>query len=136
MKVLQETSKWPGSTPNHIYALSEKGELIGYVNTLTQEVVLLSHPMPFYKTRRSFVPVANTWNFHEPDTVGDPKPSEAPSPTRGEQPITGSTGSVYILSGPLVGGSNTSFIADRCTCPGFTYRGTCSHLLASLRRVV
>ena len=109
MKTLLETTQWPGSTPNHVYFVSDsRDRMFGYVPQATGVPVRFSTPIRFGTRGRQFQAVPNTWNF----TV-----DQAPS-TRSWR-VAGSRGDAYTVTedkGVLT-----------CSCPGFRFRGQCRH---------
>ena len=55
MKVLQETTKWAGNTPNHIYYVDDsRKKLFAYFNVVTKRVVRLKTPMTLETRNRTF----------------------------------------------------------------------------------
>ena len=55
MKVLQETTAWPGATPNHIYFTDDsKSKVFAYVRAGTNAVFKFSQPIRFDVRGRKF----------------------------------------------------------------------------------
>lgn len=108
MKVLQETTVWPGSTPNHVYFVDDsRSKMFGYVPAGTDQAQRFSRPLPFGVKGRSFQIVDNRWNFQD-------KIDAARTWT-----VTGSKGDEYTVT--ETDGALT------CSCSGFRFRGQCRH---------
>lgn len=55
MKALQETTKWAGNTPNHIYYVDDsRRKLFAYFNVVTKRVVRLKTPITLEIRNRTF----------------------------------------------------------------------------------
>lgn len=55
MKALQETTKWAGNTPNHIYYVDDsRRKLFAYFNVVTKKVVRLKTPITLEIRNRTF----------------------------------------------------------------------------------
>lgn len=60
MKILQETTVWEGSVPNHIYYLDDKKErLLAYIKAGNNEPVVLRTPLKFDMRHRTFKELKN-----------------------------------------------------------------------------
>lgn len=103
MKLLQEVTKWPGNTPNHIYHVLSNGKMYAY-QPLGGEAVVFKNPLTFDRARRKFVTLS---------TVPDPKPQW---PTVEVQGSKGNTYTVTLCDPPV------------CDCAGFAFRGKCKHI--------
>ena len=110
MKIVQETTKWNDSwVPNHVYVLNDsQTKMLAYVPAGSKTVKKFSKPMDFDRRGRSFV-----------ELEGDPIAQE-PQPDTWTVP--GSGGKTYTVTREQGGG-----LDYRCTCPGYTYRGSCKH---------
>lgn len=106
MKILLETTVWKDSwTPNHVYVLNDsQTKMIAYVPAGSKIVKKFSRPMDFDRRGRTFVELDDTQDEPAPDTWSVP----------------GSTGKTYTVS-------REQGMDYTCTCPGFTYRGSCKH---------
>lgn len=111
MKIMLETTVWddPG-VPNHVYVFNDSlSHAIAYVRAGTKEVFKFKRPMGIDRRGRTFV------------ELEDEEPvKEAPKPDQWE--FVGSKGDRYLVTREPGGG-----LDYRCTCPGFTYRGSCKH---------
>ena len=88
--------------PQHTYLL-DGNNLVAYVKANTSEPFYFKNPIKgFDKRGRKFVP-GNITLFTQQ------KESHA-------RTVIGSSGQAYTVT------------AESCTCPGFTYRGTCKHM--------
>ena len=88
--------------PQHTYLL-DGNNLVAYVKVNTNEPFYFKNPIKgFDKRGRKFVP-GNITLFTQQ------KESHA-------RTVIGSSGQAYTVT------------AESCTCPGFTYRGTCKHM--------
>lgn len=58
MKVLQETTEWAESIPNHTYIV-EQNKLLAYIKANTTEVIKFQKPMMFDKGKRKFTEIKN-----------------------------------------------------------------------------
>jgi type V secretory pathway adhesin AidA len=111
MKVLQETTAWEGTTPNHIYITDDsKSRMLAYVQAGTKAVFRFSTPLRWDTRGRKFKEVANTFGFTE-----DTKDSNVKSWT-----VAGSKGNTYVVT--------LEENVYNCTCSGFQFRGTCRHI--------
>lgn len=97
-----EVTEWLGNTPNHIYLL-EGDSALAYINRLTNKISYFSQPMRINKKGRKFVKLdKNPFGTVESKLIE----------------VAGSKGNVYYVDPDK----------KTCTCPGYTYRGTCKHL--------
>jgi len=111
MKVLQETTTWEGTTPNHIYITDDaKSKMLAYVRAGTNSVFKFSVPMRWDTRGRKFKEIPNTFGFEEP--VKDI--------TIKTWSVAGSRGDTYTVSL-----DNDQY---SCTCSGFRFRGACRHI--------
>jgi len=106
----RETTQWEGSTTiNHTYLL-EGDNMIAYMRSQTSVPFYFKKPIRIDKRGRKFELV-------EPNPFAFlPQIVVAQESTVKE--IEGSKGAKYYLD----------VDAKTCTCPGFTYRGTCKHV--------
>jgi hypothetical protein len=92
-----------GLFPAHIY-LIDGNNLISYIKKDTTEAFYFKNPIKgFDKRGRKF-------------EVVNPNPFKQQKETHANT-VIGSSGQVYTVT------------EDSCTCPGFTYRGSCKHLV-------
>ena len=94
------------SAMNHTYLL-EGDRMLAYIRAGTDKEFWFSKPITISRSGRKFVPV---------------EPS----------PFTGIGGSIAPQLREVVGSKGDSYLVDdeknTCTCPGYTYRGTCKHI--------
>jgi hypothetical protein len=111
MKVLQETTTWEGTTPNHIYITDDaKSKMLAYVRAGTNSVFKFSVPMRWDTRGRKFKEIPNTFDFTE----------EATESTAKTWSVPGSRGDTYTVT-----------LEDNiysCTCSGFRFRSACRHI--------
>ena len=102
MQVLQETTDW--EFPNHTYLL-DGSKLVAYIKQGTKEPIYLNKPIKGFDQRyRKFVELkANPFKTKVTSTLIT---------------VEGSKGKTYSVDPE----------AKTCTCPGFTFRGTCKHI--------
>jgi hypothetical protein len=110
MKILQETTEWKDSwVPNHVYVLNDsQSHMIAYVPAGSKMVKKFSKPMAFDRRGRSFVELED---------------ESAPEPQPDVWTVAGSNGKTHTVTREAGGGMNY-----QCTCPGYTYRGSCKHV--------
>jgi hypothetical protein len=97
--VLQEVTDWGDENiPNNIYHVNGAGKLVAFENKFGTKT--FTRPLTFDKARRKFTKLRQ----YEEDL-----PSDAVV-------VQGSNGKTYIVQD------------GKCTCPGFTFRGTCKHV--------
>ncbi len=102
MLVVRETTQWDGDYPNHIYILSDdKSKMLAYVKTGTDEHKVFKKPIGFDTRGRTFEVLQKI-------AKKDPAVRK----------VIGSKGEVYMVNDA----------EKTCTCPGYTYRGTCKHI--------
>ena len=92
-----------GQFPAHTY-LVDGNNLIAYVKVGTQEPFYFKNPIKGLDNRgRKFIPGnSNLFNIKK---------------DANERTVIGSSGQAYTVT------------EQSCTCPGFTYRGTCKHMV-------
>ncbi len=99
MILVAETTKWAGDFPNHCYLLSDdKSKMIGYAKHGSSEITMMSKPIRFDTRGRQFTVLF--------------KQAEEQEGRR----VEGSKGAVYYVHD------------NKCTCPGFKFRGECKHV--------
>lgn len=105
MQALRETTEWDSpNAPNHTYLL-DGNTLVAYIKQGESKPFYFKNPIKgFDKRGRKFVEVKP-----------NPFKQKAVSNTIA---IQGSKGQTYYVDPD----------AKTCTCPGFTFRGTCKHL--------
>jgi hypothetical protein len=103
-KAFLETTKWDGDIQNHIYLL-EGDKAIAYIGERTTVAHYFKKPITIDKRGRTFIEVATTLFEEEVNTD--------------LREVAGSKGAVYYVNDE----------EKTCTCPGFTFRGTCKHLV-------
>lgn len=110
MRIMLETTEWVGNFPNHVYVFNDSmSHMIAYVPAGSKQLQRFKKPIAFDRRGRTFV------------ELEDEEPvKEAPKPDQWE--FVGSKGDVYLVTREPGGG-----LDYRCTCPGFTYRGSCRH---------
>ncbi len=108
-QAFKEITKWEdGNTAiNHTYLL-DGDKMVAYIRYGTTEPFWFKNPIKISKSGRKFEQVSNdlfnlSMNVFTPSDVVE---------------VQGSKGAVYFV--------NTS--ENTCTCPGYTYRGTCKHV--------
>ena len=107
MRIQQETTKWADSTPNHIYVFdSELKRAIAYVPEGSNQVHKFRTPMVIDRRGRTFVELED--NEPDPEVI-------VRLGSKGEK--------YYITQDKEQGWKGWS-----CTCPGFTFRGSCKHV--------
>jgi hypothetical protein len=101
MQALRETTG--GLFPAHIY-LIDGNNLVSYIKKGETAAFYFKNPIKgFDKRGRKFEEVT-------------PNPFTTKKETHGKT-VIGSSGQVYTVT------------EDSCSCPGFTYRGTCKHMV-------
>ena len=109
----RETTIWAdGSTSiNHTYLL-EGDKMIAYMRSQTSVPFYFKKPIMISRSGRRFEPV-------EPNPFDlVPQVVQAQAIVEDIREIEGSKGARYYLNVDL----------KTCTCPGYTYRGTCKHV--------
>ena len=104
IEILQEVTDWGKYKVNNgVYHINGAGKLIAYQRNKDSEVQILNVPSnQFSKSRRKFVKIGE----------------RAEEVAKHIIEVQGSKGNVYYLD----------TIKMTCTCPGFTFRGTCKHV--------
>ena len=102
IEILQEVTDWGKYKVNNgIYHVNSAGKLVAFQPNADSPVQTLNVPSTqFSKSRRKFKKIGE-----RPETV-------APTAIL----VKGSKGNYYSINN------------GKCTCPGFTFRGTCKHL--------
>lgn len=104
IEILQEVTDWGKYKVNNgVYHINGAGKLIAYQVNKDSEVQVLNVPSnQFSKSRRKFV------------KIGERAEELASHIIK----VEGSKGNVYLVDTEKM----------TCTCPGFTFRGTCKHI--------
>ena len=104
IEILQEVTDWGKYKVNNgVYHINGAGKLIAYQRNKDSEVQVLNVPSnQFSKSRRKFV------------KIGERAEELASHIIK----VEGSKGNVYLVDTEK----------RTCTCPGFTFRGTCKHI--------
>jgi|TARA_B100001094_G_scaffold187589_1_gene181814 hypothetical protein len=104
IEILQEVTDWGKYKVNNgVYHINGAGKLIAYQRNKDSEVQVLNVPSnQFSKSRRKFV------------KIGERAEELASHIVK----VEGSKGNVYLVDTEKM----------TCTCPGFTFRGTCKHI--------
>jgi len=104
VRIVIETTKWEGPTPNHVYVCDDSLQnMIAYVPAGSKILQRFKKPIAFDRRGRTFVELEG-----------------APAPDPDTRTVQGSKGETYTLS------KNNGEWA--CSCPGYTYRGSCKHV--------
>mgnify|MGYP006876808434 CR=1 FL=1 len=96
--VLQEITVWDDPIPNHIYHVNGSGKLVAFDNGTGLKT--FNRPLQFDKARRKFKKL---------EQFDEKLPADAIT-------VQGSNGKVYTI------------VDGKCSCPGFTFRGSCKHV--------
>lgn len=110
----KETTRWDddsGGAINHTYLL-DGDQMIAYIRVGTTVPYYFKQPIRISRSGRKFELVEPNPFAYLPQVVVEQTTSD------NVIEIEGSKGAKYILDKVLV----------TCTCPGFTYRGTCKHV--------
>jgi len=104
IEILQEVTDWGKYKVNNgIYHINSSGSLVAYQPNEESKLQVLKSPSKnFSKSRRKFV------------KIGEREEKRASHIIE----VKGSKGNVYYVD----------TLKKTCTCPGFTYRGTCKHV--------
>jgi hypothetical protein len=108
----KETTVWEdGATNiNHTYLL-DGDKMIAYMRSQTSVPFYFKKPIPISRSGRKFELVEPNPFDLVPEVVVEQKDADI-------EEIEGSKGNKYYLN-----------VVDKtCTCPGYTYRGTCKHV--------
>jgi len=110
----KETTVWPDNTQaiNHTYLL-EGDKMIAYMRSQTSVPFYFKTPIRIDKRGRTFEQLAD--NPFESEWLAQPVIAQQDADVI---EIEGSKGAKYYVNK----GEKT------CTCPGYTYRGTCKHV--------
>lgn len=115
-----ETTHWDDGSKNinHTYYL-DGDKMLAYIRYGTSEPFWFNKPITISRSGRKFVKVdsAAFTNLGAILTA-----MSAPERDPDVVEIAGSKGSVYYLNK----------VEGTCTCPGYTYRGTCKHVKEAL----
>ena len=107
MKAYKEITVWDTNTPNHTYLL-DGNTLVAYIKAGETEPFYFKNPIKgFDKRGRKFEELE-----HNPFETSK---QQARSMLR---EILGSKGNTYYVN----------IEESSCTCPGYTFRGTCKHI--------
>ena len=110
LKFYQETTKWPGTTPNHTYLLNkDKSKMLAYVPAGSRAVFKFKNPLRIDTRGRTFQAIEENFGYTI-DTVVNTNP---------QWQVKGSQGDVYTVEQTENGFT--------CTCSGFRFRSTCKH---------
>jgi len=108
-QAFKEITKWDDgvTTVNHTY-LFNGDKAVAYIRYGTSEPFWFKNPIKIDKRGRKFEQVSNdsfalSINVFTPNNIKE---------------VTGSNGTKYIIN----------LDENTCTCPGYTYRGTCKHV--------
>jgi len=110
MEAVREVTVWTGISrqPNHDYLL-DGDRVLAYRKWGQGDIIPCSGRLKIDRRGRKFVKL-------------DPNPFEALQHSQRDEPVVvevkGSKGTSYFVNKD----------EGRCTCPGFTFRGTCRHL--------
>lgn len=109
-QAFKEVTVWDdgATTVNHTY-LFDGDKVVAYIRYGTSEAFWFKNPIKIDKRGRKFAP-ADLSQFYNTKNVFI-TPSDIVE-------VQGSKGAVYFV--------NTT--ENTCTCPGYTYRGTCKHV--------
>lgn len=103
MLALCETTKWKGDFPNHTY-LVDGMKALAYIKCGTKKPIYFNTPIKFDRRGRTFIELcANPFKVVKEDT---------------RIAVKGSKGNTYYIDKD----------EGTCTCPGYTFRGTCKHI--------
>lgn len=99
MILVAETTVWKDPLPNHTYLLSDdRSKMIGYAKHGSSDISMMKTPIRFDTRGRQFMVLHR---ISEED--------------QGRK-VEGSKGAVYYVKD------------NKCTCPGFKFRGECKHV--------
>ena len=106
METVVETTEWSGDIqPNHKYLL-DGAKVLAYIKQGSTTPFYFKTPLTIDKRGRKFVALnPNPFKVKEKVTVIK---------------VSGSKGQVYSID----------TLDKTCTCPGYTFRGTCKHLVS------
>ena len=106
MEALIETTDWGNGAKNNTYLLDGMN-LVAYIPFTTGRAVYFKNPIKGFDKRGRTFAKADVKLF-----------KKAPASTLVE--VTGAKGNKYFIDPSK----------KTCTCPGFTFRGTCKHLIS------
>jgi hypothetical protein len=106
MEAVVETTQWSGNVqPNHKYLL-DGAKVLAYIKQGSTTPFYFKNPITIDKRGRKFVPLkSNPFKVKEKSTVVK---------------VSGSKGQVYSIDTEN----------KTCSCPGYTFRGMCKHLVS------
>lgn len=112
MITLKETTVWKdGNTANHTYLL-DGDKMVAYIRKGTTEPFYFKSPIKgFSRSYRKFV-----------ELKGADDPFKAQTIKSELIKVEGSKGNTYFVDPE----------AKTCTCPGFTFRGSCKHVVENV----
>lgn len=99
MILVAETTVWKEAIPNHCYLLSDdKSKMYGYAKHGSSDIYMMKKPIQFSIRGRQFKVLHRIAEENE------------------GRKVEGSKGAVYYVRD------------NKCTCPGFKFRGECKHV--------
>ena len=99
MILVAETTVWKEAIPNHCYLLSDdKSKMYGYAKHGSSDIHMMKNPIQFSIRGRQFKVLHRIAEENE------------------GRKVEGSKGAGYYVHD------------NKCTCPGFKYRGECKHV--------
>ena len=105
MEAVVETTVWNDSNlANHIYLL-DGTKMLAYIKVGSTTPFYFKNPITIDKRGRKFSPVK-------------PNPFKAVKEKSTIVKVSGSKGNVYSID----------TVDKTCTCPGYTFRGSCKHI--------
>jgi hypothetical protein len=105
MEAVVETTVWSDSnTANHTYLL-DGTKMLAYIKVGSTTPFYFKKPITIDKRGRRFTPVK-------------PNPFKAVKEKSTIVKVSGSKGNVYSID----------TVDKTCTCPGYTFRGSCKHI--------
>ena len=105
MEAVVETTVWSDSnTANHTYLL-DGTKMLAYIKVGSTTPFYFKKPITIDKRGRRFTPVK-------------PNPFKAVKEKSTIVKVSGSKGNMY----------NIDTVDKTCTCPGYTFRGSCKHI--------
>jgi hypothetical protein len=106
MKLYSEHTVWNGSGVNHWYLLNDqRNVMVGYRKCGDGPIVMFRTPLPFYEKGRK-LKLEHDFGSMEKERV---------------VVVAGSNGNKYTVN----------VDQQTCSCPAFSFRGTCKHLLVA-----
>ena len=105
MEAVVETTVWNDSNnANHTYLL-DGTKMLAYIKVGSTTPFYFKNPITIDKRGRKFVPVK-------------PNPFKAVKEKSTIVKVSGSIGNIYSID----------TVDKTCTCPGYTFRGSCKHI--------